>query len=133
MPPTSHADHVTPDPLPAVPGALPGGRSGTPWAVAVLLFGTFLLVGYLAVLWVASALVVSFGAAVGLFDESPSPDVASLVLDVVPWVLAGWVAGLLANRVLSAGSALGPRLAGATSGLLGCTLGALVLHAQGVL
>ena len=133
VPPISPADHVAPDPLPAVPGAPPGGRSGTPWAVAVLLLGTLLLVGYLAVLWVAAALAVSFGAAVGLFDESLSPDVASLVLDVVPGVLTGWVAGLLANRVLASGTALGPRPAGATGGLLGCALGAVVLHAQGIL
>ena len=59
MLPTSHADHAAPDPLPAVPAAPTGGRSGTTWAVAVLTLGTLLLVGYLAVLWVAAALVTT--------------------------------------------------------------------------
>ncbi len=133
MPPISHADHVAPDPLPAVAGARPGGRSGTPWAVAVLSLGTLLLVAHLTVLLVAAVLVVSFGTAVGLIDESPPLDVANVVLDVAPGVLTGWVAGLVATRLSTTGSALGPRLGGMTAGLLGCALGALVLHAQGIL
>lgn len=122
-------------PVPATPEAptAPGTHRPTPWAVAVLLVGTFALAGYLVLAVAAAALAVSFAAAIGLVDRAPPLDVLRLVADVAPGVLVGWGVGLVTARALSGGAALGHRLAGVASGVLGCVVGAVVLRATGAI
>lgn len=139
---TRHAGAVTqPHPVgpstpvpttPDAPAANGTHRQCTPWAVAVLLVGTFALAGYLVLVVAAAALAASFAAALGLLDRVPPLDVPRLLADVAPGVLVGWGVGLVTARALSGGAALGHRLAGVASGVLGCVVGAAVLRATGV-
>ena len=119
-------------PTPEAPTALGTRRPCTPWAVAVLLVGTFALAGYLVLVVAAATLAASFAAAIGLLDRVPPFDVPRLLAAVAPGVLVGWGVGLVTARALSGGPALGHRLAGVASGLLGCVVGAVVLRATGV-
>ena len=80
----------------------------------------------------AGAVAVTFAAAIGLVDHVPPLDVPRLLADVAPGLLVGWGVGLVTARALSAGAALGHRIAGVASGVLGCVVGAVVLRATGV-
>lgn len=98
----------------------------------MLLVGTVVLVGYLVLVVAAAALAASFASAVGLVDHVPPLDVPGLLADVAPGPLVGWGVGLVTARALSGGAAVGHRLAGVASGVLGCVVGAVVLRATGV-
>ena len=123
---------------PPAPGPVDGRRVGARvrtarwWAVGVLALATLALAAYLALVLVATWLMVSAVDAVTDLGTRPL-DVTSLLVDVAPGLLVGWSVGLVMASVLARGQALGASAAGFTAGALGTVVGGVVLAATGVL
>ena len=107
-------------------------RTTQRWAGYVLALATIVLVAYLAVLVVASWLVVAAFTAV----TSGGPmtvDLPAVVAAGAPVLLVGWCSGLACAAALAGGDALGARTAGIVAGLVGSTAGAAVMALTGLL
>ncbi|MFW5471196.1 hypothetical protein ACOCJ4_14250 [Knoellia sp. CPCC 206435] len=107
-------------------------RTARWWAVGVLTAATVALAAYLALVLLATWLMVSAVDAVTDLGTRPL-DVTSLLLDVAPGLLLGWCVGLILAGVLARGQALGARAAGCVAGTLGSFAGGAVLAATGIL
>jgi hypothetical protein len=102
----------------------------TRWTAAVLAVGTVLLGVALAA---AAAYVLLFARALGS-EVGPVdllPDAVEALVHGGPAVGGGWVAGMVAARLLVTRVTWPPPVTGLVAGLIGCTVCLVVLHLLG--